>query len=339
MTPGDGPRPTFFLPSCVLSRRLGAEVTLAVECFQHTGSFKFRAAYHVTSHVPATRLLTASSGNFGAALARACLLLNKRCVVVMPKTSSRTKIAAVRDSGGEVILIDVARESRAARLARLSAEDPAAYVASPYDDALVIAGNASLGREIAARRPAFDVVVAPVGGGGLMSGIIAGFKGRRPRPEFIGAEPALGNDAARSLRAGRLLANRREPATIADGARTLSLGRLNWAILRENVASIVEVSEQRIAQALRWLFEAHVQAEPTGALAVAAVAVRPKAFAGRRVCCVVSGGNVDAEVYRAILAGGTGSRPPFEKGLQRTTRATVNAKPRKNPKRSKATRP
>jgi threonine dehydratase len=339
MTPGDGPRPTFFLPSSVLSRRLGAEVTLAVECFQHTGSFKFRAAYHVASHVAASRLLTASSGNFGAALARACLLLGKRCVVVMPKSSSRTKVAAVRGNGGEVVWVDVARETRAARLARVAAEHPGAYVASPYDDPLVIEGNASLGREIAARRPRFDVVVAPVGGGGLLSGIIRGHTGRRRPPRFFGAEPAAGNDAARSLAAGRIVANRREPSTIADGARTLSIGRHNWPILRDHVEEIVEVSEALIGRAVGWLFEAHVQAEPTGALSVAALAAKPRLFAGARVCCVVSGGNVDREVYRAILAGGTGSAPPFEKGLQRATRETVSKKPRKNPNRSKATRP
>src|SRR5207237_3289131 len=130
-------------------------------------------------------------------------------------------------------LIDVRQISRAERVAELARDDPRAYVASAYDDPFVIEGNATLGAELAALDRPIDIVCAPVGGGGLTSGLVTGLQASGRPIEIIGAEPLLGNDAARSLREGRLVTNEREPDTIADGARTLSLGRRNWEILRE----------------------------------------------------------------------------------------------------------
>jgi len=120
----------------------------------------------------------------------------------------------------------------------------------------------------------------------------------------IGAEPLLANDAARSLRIGHIVSNESEPPTIADGARSLCLGRHNWAVLRENLSGIVEVPEESIKEAVRLLFSlANLEAEPTGALSVAAILTQPLLFRDCSVCCVVSGGNVDSDVYREILAG------------------------------------
>ena len=293
-------RPTTLVRAPRLSSALGCEITLASETFQVTGSFKFRAAWHVASSVSQRALITASSGNFGQALAEACRLLDKTCTVVMPETSARVKIDAVREAGGVVNLIDVRAISRAARVAELAAADPSAYVASAYDDPLVIAGNATLGDELASL--AVDVVVAPIGGGGLCSGILTGLRRSGSPIEVVAAEPLLGNDAARSLRAGHIVKNVDEPATIADGARTISLGNHNWEILSNGLAGIVEVPEERIVEALRLLFSrANLKAEPTGALSLAALLCVPARFAGRRVCCVVSGGNVDADVYARLL--------------------------------------
>src|SRR5207249_7689804 len=134
-------RPTTFVEATRLGRRLGVELTIASETFQHTGSFKFRAAYHLASQVRQRHIITASSGNFGQGLAFACQLLNKSCLVVMPNTSAKTKVDAVREFGGEVELIDVTRITRAARVGELSAMHRDAYIASPYDDPLVIEGN------------------------------------------------------------------------------------------------------------------------------------------------------------------------------------------------------
>lgn len=274
---------------------------LASETFQLTGSFKFRAAYSVATGVSQRRLLTASSGNFGQALACAARLTGKEAIVVMPETSARVKIEAVRAQGGRVELIDVARISRAERVKELARDYPDAYVSSAYDDPLVIEGNASLGRELGAR--AFDALIVPVGGGGLISGVLTGLPPEN-RPEVWGAEPLLANDAARSLRAGTLLANEREPQTLADGARTVSLGRHNWEIVRQGVAGIFEVGEEAIAQEVSLLFrELNLKVEPTGALAAAAFRAQAERFAGKRVCCVISGGNVDPELYARLITG------------------------------------
>ena len=301
---GDAIRPTTFIESARLSRRLGVELTIASETFQHTGSFKFRAAYNLASHVPQRLILTASSGNFGQALALACHLLDKRCLVVMPTASAKVKIDAVQEWKGQVDLIDVARISRASRLGELAALHPDAYVASPYDDLLVIAGNATLGEEIARARRTFDAVVAPVGGGGLIAGLIQGLHANGSPSKVYGAEPLLANDAARSLRAGQLLTNTVEPQTIADGVRTVSVGHHNWPILRGGLAGIVEVTEQQIEEAVRLLFTlANLKVEPTGALGVAALLAAPDVFREKTVCCVVSGGNVDPDVFWRILAG------------------------------------
>ena len=300
-------RPATLLEPTRLARALGLRIVLAAETFQHTGSFKFRAAYKVAAEVSQKLVITASSGNFGQALAYACSLVAKRAIVVMPATSARVKIDAVREYGGQVDLVEVRVKSRAARVAELAAEHPEGYVASAYDDPLVIEGNSTLGEElglICHGATRFDCVLAPVGGGGLSSGIICGLRRVRVDVPVIGAEPLLANDAARSLAAGHIVVNESEPQTIADGARTLSLGRHNWEILKDGLARIIEVPEEKIGEAVRLLFAlANLKVEPTGALAVAAVLTEPAAFLGQTVCCVVSGGNVDPEVYRRVLAG------------------------------------
>jgi threonine dehydratase len=300
-------RPTTIIDAPRLAKRLGVDLFIASETFQLTGSFKFRAAYTVASRVPNSLIITASSGNFGQALAYACSLLGKTSIIVMPTTSAEVKVNAVREYGGSVELVDVRVKSRAARVQELARAHPEAYIASAYDDPLVIEGNSSLGRELAALNRPMDCIVAPVGGGGLTSGLISGIRHARhsAKPiQVIGAEPALANDAALSLKAGHIVRNEGEPQTIADGARTLSLGEHNWPILRDGIAGIVEVPEDKIAEAVRLLFElANLKAEPTGALSVAAVLTDPDKFHGLAVCCVVSGGNVDPTVYQNIWGG------------------------------------
>jgi threonine dehydratase len=297
-------RPTTIIDAPRLAKRLGFNLFLASESFQHTGSFKFRAAYNLASKVTNSLVITASSGNFGQALAYACSLLGKSSIIVMPTNSASVKVDAVREYGGRVEFVDVREKNREERVQELACEHPEAYVASAYDDTLVIEGNSSLGVELAALDRPLGWVVAPVGGGGLTSGIIAGIRRSGKSIQVIGAEPAVANDAARSLRAGHIVRNDAEPQTIADGVRTLSLGELNWSILRDGLAGIIEVPEANIAEAARLLFTlANLKAEPTGALGLAALLTRPEAFRDQAVCCVVSGGNVDPAVYSTILAG------------------------------------
>ena len=294
-------RPTLLLPNPTLSVQLGCEVTIATETFQHTGSFKFRAAYNLLSSVPQKRIVTASSGNFGQAIAYASKLLGKTCTVVMPNTSAQVKIAAVQSYGGIVDLIDVRAISRADRVQQLLAEQPDAFYAQAYDDYRVVAGNSTLGMEIFLAGQ-FDILVVPVGGGGLCSGQVIARDQLQAHTQVIGAEPLPGNDAARSLQSGYLIRNEHEPATVADGARTLSLGYLNWEIMQHGVSDIIEVADALTLEALRLYFRyVNLKVEPTGALALGALLTQRERFSGKRVCCIVSGGNVDPRIYAQAL--------------------------------------
>src|SRR4030095_9228682 len=168
----DSPRPTTIVEAPRLGAHLGVDVFLATENFQRTGSFQFRAAFNVAANVPHPHVITASSGNFGQAMAYACKLFGKRCTIVMPANSARVKVDAVLSYGGRVDLVDTAKVKRAARVAQLAAEHPDAYVASAYDAPYVISGSSSLGDELAMLATPPDVVIAPVGGGGLTAGLL-----------------------------------------------------------------------------------------------------------------------------------------------------------------------
>ncbi len=297
----DAIRPTTLIRSSKLSDYFGLDITIATETFQHTGSFKFRAAYNLALNVEQDEILTASSGNFGQALAYACKLLGKKCTVVMPVTSAQVKIDAVRGYDATVDLIDTKLVGRSERVEQLAAEMPGAYRASAYDDQHVIDGNSTLGNELS--RKDFDVIIVPVGGGGLISGTIIGLCRNGNSAKVYGAEPLLGNDASRSFKAGKIIANDTEPTTIADGARTISLGKLNWPIIQNGVADFIEVSDEKIAEAVRLFFGlANLKSEPTGALSLGAVLENQSRFEGKKICLVVSGGNVDPEVYANIIA-------------------------------------
>lgn len=296
----DAIRPTTFIESSKLRDHLGLDITIVSEAFQHTGSFKFRAGYNVAINVPNDAILTASSGNFGQAIAYACKLTGKKCTVVMPETSAKVKVDAVRSFGAAADLIDVSKVGRTERVAQLAEEMPDAYIASPYDDEFVIEGNSSLGDELADK--GFDEVIVPVGGGGLISGTIRSFCRNGVMTEVIGAEPLLGNDASRSFKAGELIANESEPKTIADGARTVSLGKLNWPIIKDGAKDFIEVSDEKIAEAVKLYFGlVNLKSEPTGAISLGAVLEDPKRFEGKKICVIVSGGNVDPDIYRKLI--------------------------------------
>ncbi|HEY0527438.1 MAG TPA: pyridoxal-phosphate dependent enzyme [Gemmatimonadaceae bacterium] len=298
------PRPTTIVDAPRLSKKLGVDLVLASETLQYTGSFKFRAAYNVASNVKHAHVITASSGNFGQAIAYACSLFGKRCTVVMPATAPRIKVQAVKDYGATVDLVDVKKKSRLERLAELAKQFPEAYVASPYDDALVIEGNAGLATELFDLGLELDFIIAPIGGGGLTSGLVKAVQRSGKKIDVLAAEPVLANDAAESFRAGHIVAQPDESNTIADGARMLRLGDRNWEILSHGLAGVVEVSEEQIKEGVRLLFAlANLKAEPTGALALGAVLAQPERFRGKKVCCVISGGNADPALYAELIAG------------------------------------
>jgi threonine dehydratase len=297
---------TTFQSTRLLDEALGAEVTLASETLQITGSFKFRAAYNLLRELDTENVITMSSGNFGQAVAYACMLLGKNCTVIMPANSSKSKQANIISYGGKVLLIDTSTRSRKSYITEILAEHPDAFYASPYDHYRVVAGNSTLGKQIFEHfgPDGIDYVLCPVGGGGLIAGIIVARDLLAPDVEVIGAEPLLGNDAALSLRSGQLVTLPAEPNTIADGTRTASLGDINWEIVRGGLRRIIEVPEDNIAEGLRTLYaKANLKVEPTAALSVGAMLTQPEEFAGKRVCCIVSGGNVDTDVYVKVLTG------------------------------------
>lgn len=305
-------RPTTWIEPGKLRAAVGLRVTLVSETFQRTGSFKFRAAFHRARTSSARHLVAASSGNFGQALALACRLLRKQATIVMPSISAGVKIDAVRSHGAAVELTDVEKESREEGVTRVLASFPEAEVASAYADPAVIAGNATLGVEIAVRlrrwssaRRRKAVIVVPIGGGGISSGIVTGLRAAGlPEVPVIGAEPLLANDAAESLRRGELVTHAGEALSLADGARLPRLGGNNWTILRGGLRDIVEVPEPQIAGGVRTLFSgANLKAEPTGALGIGALLTNPEPFEGKEVFVVITGGNVDPAVYARILTG------------------------------------
>lgn len=297
----DAIRPTTIIKSDKLDRALGLDITIASETFQHTGSFKFRAAYNVVLNNDNEEFIGVSSGNFGQALAYACDLLQRKCTVIMPDNSAAVKVDAVRSFGAVADLINVREVSRAERLSQLANERPEAYLASAYDDEFVIDGNSTLGEEICDM--GFDAIVVPVGGGGLISGVVQSCRRCDVASTIIGAEPQLANDAARSLASGALVTNETEPQSIADGARTISLGSRNWPIIRENVKTILEVPEEKIEQAVKLNFShANLKCEPTAALALGAALTYPEQFRDMKICLIVSGGNVDPAVYANLIS-------------------------------------
>src|SRR5437868_13128673 len=222
----------------------------------------------------------------------------------MPSVAPKIKVEAVREYGAEVDLVDVKKKGRLERLGELAKQFPEAYVASPYDDPLVIEGNSGLAKELFALGLELDFIVAPIGGGGLTSGLVKAVERSGKQIDVLAAEPLLSNDAAQSFRAGHIVALPDESNSIADGARVLRIGDKNWEILSQGLAAVIEVSEEQIKEGVRLLFAlANLKAEPTGALALGAVLAQPDRFRGKRVCCVVSGGNADPALYAELIEG------------------------------------
>ena len=293
-------RQTSFVTLPAINDVLSAEVIFASELQQVTNSFKFRAAWNVVDGISADGFLAASSGNFGQALACAAQMKGRSCIVVMPDNSAKVKIQAVRSYGATVDLIDTTKKSRAERVAELAVQHPSFHVASAYDCDLVIAGNASLGKEIAKQNFGADMILAPIGGGGLSSGIVLGLCNQGDNTPVWGAEPLLANDAIRSFETGLLLKNEREPQTIADGARTISLGSKNWCILKDSLGGIFPVQESFIWEAMRLFSRQKMRVEPTGSLTLAALLQHQSDIRGKKIVAVISGGNVDDSLWSMI---------------------------------------
>jgi threonine dehydratase len=284
---------------------------LKAESLQPIGAFKIRGAYNaaasLTPEERARGLVTYSSGNHAQGVARAARLLGVPAVIVMPENAPAVKRARVLADGAEVVTVGNASAERRAVAERLAAERGLAII-PPYDDDRIIAGQGTCGLEIAEDLPDLALVLVPVGGGGLASGVAAAVKALRPGARVIGVEPALAADAQESLARGEIVewSAADVSRTIADGTRTQALGVRTFAHLRALLDGIVTVSEAEIAAGVRLAAEeARLVVEPSGALGIAALRFHAAeagvvGLAGP-VVCVVSGGNVDPARYRAYL--------------------------------------
>ena len=294
------------LSSRTLDRQTGAAVALKAEVFQRGGAFKFRGAYNRISRLGpderARGVVTYSSGNHAQAVAIAASLLGATAVVVMPEDSPASKMAATRGYGAEVVLYDRYREDRVA-LGEAVAIERGLTLVPPYEDPLVIAGQGTAALELLQDRPDLDVLVVPVGGGGLIAGSATVAKVLRPGIRVVGVEPEAGDDTRRSLEAGTRVRLPEVPRTIADGLQVDIPGELTFALNRLLVDQVVTVTDPQIVQAMAFLFERlKVVVEPSGAVGVAALLCGAVDGGGARVGVILSGGNIAADVFARLLS-------------------------------------
>ncbi len=292
------------LTASSLDARFGARLFFKCENFQRVGAFKFRGACNAVQSLSAEEaargVATHSSGNHGAALALAARLRGAPCTVVVPRNAPAVKLAAVRGYGAEVVLCEPTLPARETTLAGVLA-DTGALVVHPYDDARVIAGQGTAALELLEEVPELDVVLVPIGGGGLAAGTaLAGSE--RSSVRVVAVEPLGADDAYRSLKSGERLPSV-NPRTIADGLLT-GLGVRNFAVLQRHLDDIVRVSEEAIVQAMRLVWERmKIVVEPSAAVpmaalldgALAASDALGGALGGQRIGIVLSGGNVDLD--------------------------------------------
>src|ERR1700679_3937031 len=277
------------------------------EGLQPIGSFKLRGAFNKVAQLSAREracgVITYSSGNHAQGVAYAAQAVGAKAVIVMPSNAPQVKLSGTRALGAKIVIVGPGSAERKAKALELAAEF-GYIVIPPFDDRDIIAGQGSCGLEIVADRPAVDLVLVPVGGGGLLSGVAAAVKLSRPGARVVGVEPELAADAAQSLKAGRIIAFTGDQSqTAADGLRSQSVGVLNFAHMQAFVDDIVTVTEAEIRQAMRRIiFATRLVPEPSGAVAVAAALFhRDQLPSARETVAVITGGNVEAAMLRSVL--------------------------------------
>jgi threonine dehydratase len=285
------------------------EVFIKAEGLQPIGSFKLRGAYNKIAQLGTEErrrgVITYSSGNHAQGVAYAARAVGAKAVIVMPSNSPEIKRRATEALGAEIVMVGPASSERKSKAEELSARE-GYVVIPPYDDPAIIAGQGTCGLEILEDLPEVDLMLAPVSGGGLLSGVAAAVKHTRPEVRVIGVEPTLAADAQESFRAGTLIAWPAEKTsrTIADGLRTQSLGELNFRHIRAFVDDIVTVTEEEIRAAMRHLlFAARLTPEPSGAVTAAALLFHSaELIPYRSAVAIMSGGNVEAASLKEVLA-------------------------------------
>jgi len=303
------------LTSRTLDERTGAHVHVKAECFQRGGAFKFRGAFNKISSLGEDALrrgvLAYSSGNHAQAVAIAASLLGSRATILMPEDAPAAKVDATRGYGAEVVTYDRWTEDREALGAQLAGERGLELV-KPYDDPLVMAGQGTVGLELLGEAPDLDLLVVPVGGGGLIAGCATAAKALRPGVRVVGVEPEAGDDTRQSLATGERV-RIDVPRTIADGLQATEPGELTFEVNRRLVDEVVTVSDEEIVEAMAFLFDRlKVVAEPSGAVGIAALLAGTVDARGGAAGVVISGGNVGAARLAELLAAtraGRSARP------------------------------
>jgi threonine dehydratase len=293
----------------VLDERLRAQVFLKLETLQRTGSFKFRGAYNKIASIPhdkrATGVVAYSSGNHAQGVAAAAALLGMRATIVMPSDAPRAKRARTEALGAEIVPYDRDTEDRAAIGERIARERGATLV-PPYDDPLIIAGQGTIGAEIVEDlrwlnlRP--QIVLIGASGGGLAAGIALGIKAKVPSAELYAVEPEGFDDTLRSFASGQRESNARMSGTICDALMSATPGALTFPITRELIGQGFTVTDDEVARAVRYAFEElKLVVEPGGAVGLAALLARKLDVTGKVVVGVLSGANVDAELFAKLI--------------------------------------
>jgi threonine dehydratase len=290
--------------SRTLDERTGARVFCKCENLQRMGAFKFRGAYNrIVQLSPEERtrgVVAFSSGNHAQGVALAAKLLGVPATIVMPSDAPASKLAATRGYGAEIVLYERERSHRE-EIAQSLCEERGATLVPPFDDERIIAGAGTAALELLEDAGALDAIVTPVGGGGLISGSAIAAHGLDARTEIYGVEPQAGNDVRRSLERGEIV-RIDVPKTIADGLQTQAPSALTFDVMRQHGVRVVTVTDDELRQAMRFAFERlKLVVEPSGAAALAAVMTGRLALTGKRAGVVLSGGNVDAERYAALI--------------------------------------
>jgi threonine dehydratase len=286
----------------------GEKVWFKPENLQRTGSFKLRGAYNKISALlqegQINGVIAYSSGNHAQGVACAAQMLGVKATIVMPSNAPKVKIEGTRSYGAEVVLYDPNTQRREEVAAKIQSEHNYSLV-PPFDDPFIMAGQGTAGLEIAEDLPEVELVLVPVGGGGLVSGIATAVKQLRPKAKVVGIEPELAADARESFRTGKIveLTPAEVARTIADGVRTLHVGDFTLPQMREMVDDIITVSEDEIRDAMRRIVkQVKLVVEPTGALPFAALLHhRNELPASRNTVCVISGGNVEPSMLAEII--------------------------------------
>src|SRR5580700_2363373 len=301
---------TPLLSSPALNARVGANVYLKPELLQRTGSFKFRGAFNKLSSIPQDKrsggVVAFSSGNHAQGVAAAAQILKMQATIVMPADAPVSKVERTKSYGAEVVLYDRDREDREA-IAGAIAEKRGATLVKPYDDPFIIAGQGTAGREIAEDMAALgitpDIVVAQASGGGLIAGISTAVKAKFPQTKMIVAEPKDYDDHALSLRAGKREAHHAKHRTICDALMAEMPGEITFAINGKLLAGGVTASDEEVGAAMAFAFrELKLVVEPGGAVGLAALLSGRLEAQGKNVVIVLSGGNVDADLYAKLIA-------------------------------------